>query len=325
MDNKRQIIAKKVDKFVFNAKHLNIIISAFLALFVIMFFVCYSRQSAYIDAQNQKYQKLLDEISEYQLNVIYSNVSPNDGYVDTSKEVEEPMFRDAKEAVVYAFDKLNNYKSYEIVSGGMNYSEAVSQKIEIRNDCRYIKYEDGLELEIACSYETKTNFGQSAGEQNVYVNGGKYQRSGSNVRLENGKATADFSGSFSKTNSPLQHIPHHVVNNQTVRFKNSFSFVRDKNNKIVYYKASVSLDPELSTIYYGQNVKEQGGTSFPVYSKVILSCIIDRDGNLLSYEIDEIMKVTKKVLIDIDATVDSQIIYTLVSHDTTPSVPRPQI
>ena len=48
MENKRQIVAKKVDKFVFNVKHLNMIISAFLALFIVMFLVCYSKESAYI-------------------------------------------------------------------------------------------------------------------------------------------------------------------------------------------------------------------------------------------------------------------------------------
>lgn len=325
MDNKRQIIAKKVDKFVFNAKHLNIIISAFLALFIVMFFVCYSRQSAFIDEQNRIYQRLLDAVTEQQLYNIYSNVTPNDGYTDTSKVVEEPKFKDAKEAVIYAFNKFDNYTSFEMTSSGMNYSEAMGQNIEIKNNCTYVKYQDGLEFETACSYETKTSFGQSSAEQNVYFNGERYRRGGSNVRLSNGNAVADFSGGFSKSGSNLQHIPFHIVNSQTVKFKTSFSFVRDKNNKILYYKASVSLDPQLSTTYYGQNVQEQGGTSYPIFSKVELSCVIDRDGNLLSFEFDDTMMVTKKVLISVDATVNSQVVYTLVSHDVTPSIARPQI
>ena len=318
-------ITQKVDNFIFNVRNLNIIISLLLVVFVITFSVAYSREEARVRTENESYANMLKDIEEYQLNVIYSKVSPNNGYTDSSKEYENPIFSDAKEAVLTAFNKFNTYTSYEIESNGVSNALAVGQNVEIKISSLTVKYNSRFEYEKTCRVETKTNFGQSDANEIVYKNGQKYKRDGKNVRIENDKCVADFSGSYYKIDSSVNHLTNYIINENTIQHKRSFSFVRDKNNRILYYKATVTLDPETSITEYGKVVQEQGGTSFPVFSKIQLSCIIDRDGNLVSYENTEVMTVTKQVIFNITTTVTNTMTHKILSYNTTPSTPKPSL
>lgn len=325
MENKREIIVKKIDRFAFNAKNINIIIAVLFSLFLICFFVIYSKESAQVRLEEERYQQMLAEIEKHQLNVIYSNVTERDGYVDNSRTPETPMFKDAKEAVVFAFEKLYSYNTFEIIAKGTNTSEAMGQKVTIKNSGRYARFEDGVEYELSKRLEIGSNFGQSGADEAIFKNGTRYVRYGKNIRTQGDDIIADFEGEYSKSNSKQTAIAMHIVNNETVVVKRSFSFVRDKDNKIAYYKASVMLDGELSTKTYGINVQEQGGTSYPNFSKVELSCIIDRDGNLISYQVNQTMTVVKNIIINITATVQSEITYTILSFNQKPSVVEPSV
>ena len=173
--------------------------------------------------------------------------------------------------------------------------------------------------------ETKTNFGQTDATETVYKNNERYERKGKNVRKENDKWVADFSGNFKKSNYSIKHHPVYLVNNNTVQYNKSFSFVRDADNKILYYKACVLLDSVTAVKEYGQNIKEEGGTSFPEFSEIELSCIIDRDGHLMSYAVSEKMKINKTIVVDITTTTTNKLNYIILSHDVQPSVQEPKI
>ena len=325
MENKRELIIKKIDRFAFNAKNLNIVIAVMISLFLIFFAVICSKESAELKLEEERYRQMLADIEEHQLNVIYSNVSSSEGYVDESQTPEKPIFKDAKEAVVYAFEKLYNYNSFEIITKGTNTSEALGQKVTIKNTGKIARFEDGVEYELSKRLEIGSNFGQSGADEAVFKNGNRFVRYGKNIQAKGDDIAADFEGPFQKANSKQTAVAMHLVNKDTVIVKRSFSFVRDKENKIEYYKASVLLDPELSTKTYGINVQEQGGTSYPEFSKVELSCIIDRDGNLMSYQVNQTMKVVKTVLINVTATVQSEITYTVLSFNKQPSIAEPKI
>ena len=135
---------------------------------------------------------------------------------------------------------------------------------------------------------------------------------------------ADFSGAYKKVDSSLTKKSGLIVNNQTILQSVSYSFIRDKNNKILYYTACVRLDTEESIKTYGQSIKEEGGTSYPIFSELELTCNIDRDGNLISYSSHERMTVSKSIVIlgAVTATLTNDYITVIKSYNQVPSIPR---
>ena len=295
MDNKREIIVSKIEKYGFNVKVLNTIIAVMVAIFTIAFFVVYSKEKARYELENSNYAARLKQIEQDQLYLIYGNVTPNNGTVN-KKTAEQPMFKNAKEAVVFAFNKFNNYTTYETETTGYTITEVVGQHVEVMLQTKSCRWDDGLEYEQNMIYETKTDFGQSKATECVYQNG-KYIREGKNLRNNNGTLTADFSGKYKKVDSVLTKKPMLIINDQTVLQNVSYSFIRDKNNQILYYTARVRLDTEESIKTYGQSIKEEGGTSYPIFSELEITCNIDRDGNLISYSSHEKMTLSKNIVI----------------------------
>lgn len=320
MDNKREIIVRKIEKYGFNVKVLNTIIAIMVAIFTITFFVVYSKEKARYDLENSSYTARLKQIEQEQLNSIYSNVSPNTGTIN-KKEVEQPMFKNAKEAVVFAFNNFYNYTTYETETKGYSTAEVLGQNVEVMIQTRSCRWDDGLEFEENMMLETNSNYGQSKATQNLFLNG-KYTRVGTNLRNNNGTLMADFSGKYEKADSVLTSKPMLIINNQTVLQNVGFSFVRDKNNRILYYTAHVKLDTEETVKYYGQSIKEQGGTSFPIFSELEITCNINRDGNLINYIAHEKMTLTKTIVVEITTTTTNDYITTLKSFNQTPSIPK---
>lgn len=322
MDNKREIILKKIEKYGFNVKVLNTIIAIMVAIFTITFFVVYSKEKARYDLENSIYTARLKQIEQNQLNTIFSNVTPNSGSI-SKKDAEKPMFRNAKEAVLFAFDKFFNYSTYETETKGFSIAEVMGQRVEVIIQTTSCKWDDGLEYEQNMMYETKTNFGQSKASECLYQNG-KFTRDGKNLKNNNGTLVADFSGKFTKSKSELTQKPMFVINSQTVLQNMSFSFVRDKDNKIMYYIAGVRLDTQETIKTYGQSVKEQGGTSFPIFSQLEITCNIDRDGNLISYTSHEKMTLSKSIPIlgAVTTTITNDYITILKSYNKTPLIEK---
>ena len=320
MENKREIIVKKIEKYGFNVRILNIAIAIMVAIFTITFFIVYSKEKAEYDLQNSSISARLKEIEQNQLNTIFSNVTPNNGSVN-KKEVEQPMFKNAKEAVLYAFDKFNSYSFLETETTGYSVAEVLGQTVKVLIQGKSARWDDGLEYEQNMMYETNSNYGQSKATESLFLNG-KFTRTGSNLRYSNGTLSADFSGPFKKANSELTKKPMLVINSQTVLQNMSFSFVRDKNNKIMYYTAGVRLDTDETVKYYGQSIKEQGGTSFPIFSQLEITCNIDRDGNLISYTGHEKMTLTKTIVAEITTTTTNDYVTVIKSYNQLPSIPK---
>lgn len=314
----------KLDNFLFDEKVLNRIIAGFVAFFVLMFAICCSLASKKLDEQNDTYAKMLAELEARQLNEIYQNMTPNDG-ITTDKQNESPMFKNAIEASVFAFEKFNTYSTYEVELCGSSTAVAVGQTVEIAINGKNVQYDDGTQFSEMIHKETKTNFGQTEATQIVYKNGQKYMRYGSNIREQNGKYVADFAGRFSLFSSNIAKITSYIVNKKTALYSKEFSFVRNADGTIAYYKATVVLDAKASTVDYAKSVQEQGGTSLPEFSMVEIACIIDRDGNLLSYNAKDKMTLTKNIVVDITTTMTDDMTFIILSHDTTPSVPKPNV
>ena len=324
-NNKRELIVRKVDKFVFNANNLDKIIAIFLAIFLMTFCICCGKRSAMLDNEQNVFNQMRDEIKAYQKYVMLANLTPNNGQSE-GKGMEAPKYKNAKEATLDAFNKLENYEMYEIDSKMVTTAVAVGQNVEIVINSNDYKYQDGMVLNRVVRKETKTNFGQTDAVETIYTGTQKYNRKGSNIRLENGKYVADFSGDFAVCDSKITKRAYYELDKASSLFSQKFSFVRDKNGKIAYYEATVLVgDPNSVVKDYATEIQEAGGTTFPDFSYLEISSIIDRDGNLISYTATEKMTFSKKIVIDITTTTTSVSTNILVSYNQTPSNPKPNI
>lgn len=325
VENKREELVQKIDKFAFNINNINKIIAVMTALFIVFGVIFYCKRNNELNYENDVYENMLREIEAHQLNVIYTNVTPNSGQVDSSKIKEDPIFQNAKEATIFAFNKLYNSTSYEIVGSGRTNAEAAGQNVELVMSFTNIRYATGTEFDEIVRKETQTNFGQTDATQSIYKNGRKYQRNGTNIRKSGDSWIADFSGDFQDRTQSITRHPWYIINDQTISMNKFFSFTRDKNGQIAYYKATTILDPKTSVVDYARSIKEEGGTTLPVFSFVEMACIIDRDGNLLSFSMVEEMTLTKHIVVDISTTTTNRTTSVIISTNQNPSLPEIQI
>ena len=68
-----------------------------------------------------------------------------------------------------------------------------------------------------------------------------------------------------------------------------------------------------------------GKSTLPKFSRISLTCIIDKTGHLISMSTNEFMTLTKNVVIDVTVTTNNKLDYVLISHNETPSIPKPTI
>jgi len=325
MESKREEIAKKLDKFAFNVKNIDRVIAFMVALFIVFAFVVYTRKKTDYEQRQAAYSRMLAELEEHQLNVIYANVSPNDGDSSGTYVKEKSMFENGIDAAAYAFEQLRSSKCYETEGYGFVQAEALGQHVEVEMNFKSAQYEDGTQFDENIRKETKTNFGQTEAIQLVFKNGVKYKRTGSNIRSENGAWVADFSGSFSPTGSSVTKKPVIEVRKDTIQFCKDFTFTRTSTGKIAYYKTTVLVDRVKSVVDYAKNIQEEGGTSLPQFSFIQVSCIIDGTGHLLSYTTIETMSLTKTIVVEVNTTMTTETTVFVKSYDQTPSIPYPQV
>ena len=314
---------EKIDKYVFDVNILNKIIAVFAVIFVVCFFVFSAKLQNKIIQDNDAYQKMLAELEARQLIDIYNNTTDDKGSGSTITNLETPMFNNGIEAVCFAFNKFYNYSCFEIEGKGTTYSSAAGQNVEILINSYSAKYSDGIVYNQNIRKETKSNFGQTEATETIYTGTEKWTRNGTNIRKSGDKYIADFSGNFQKRNSEIVRYAFYEVNKQTALYTKSFSFVRNDDGSIAYYKATILLDAQKATTKYAKEIQEQGGTSYPNVSYLEIACIIDRNGDMKSYNVKETMTLTKTVVINITATANNEFTYIFLSQNKTPSVARP--
>ena len=325
LEEKINKFENKFDKFAFNVTNINKIIAILTAVFIIFCFVFYIKRDNQLNNENAVYDMMLQELQTHQLAVIYSNVTPNDGQIDTTKVPEAPIFTNAKEAVISAFEKFNNYDTYEILGHGSTTAVALGQTVQIGIGYKNYQFSNGTQLDENVRKELYSNYGQTEAVQNLYKDGKRYVRYGTDIRLSGEYWIATFNSGFTFRNSSINYHTSFVINAQTTQFAKSFSFTRDNKGRIAYYKATVILDPKLSTFDYARDIQEEGGTSFPEFSYIEIACIIDRDGHLMSYTSTEKMTLSKHIVFDITTTATTTRTSLIVSHDVDPSIPEPQV
>ena len=322
MEDNRSLVVKKIDNFVFNTKILNIIAIVMAVLFVFSFVFFGVKLEQRDQYYREIYAKMEQNIYNYNISLINNGVS-SDGA--SSQPQQKEIFSSAKEAVCTAFDGLYKSKSFEISASGTSISSAVGQDVEILTGMLINRYDDGSEFQQTIKLETKTNFGQSSAQQYVYKNGKCHENDGSNIKNSSGTLSADFKNNFKEVQTQLKGVPMYLVTKSTVVKENYFTVKRTITGKIECYYASVLLSTYSSVKDYAIGIKEQGGTSLPEFSKIELNCVIDAEGNLVAYSVNEDCKLVKKVVFDITATVNNQIDYIVLSRNKTPKLTIPNV
>ena len=313
---------QKIDNYIFNVDILNKIIAIFASVFVICFFAFSIKINQQRMIESNSYQKMLAELEARQLNDIYNNTT-NDSSAGSGQN-ETPIFKNAIDAVCFAYDRFRNYTTFEIEGGGIVNSSAVGQDVEIIVSSHTAKFADGIVYNNTVRKETQTNFGQTDATETVYTGTEKYRRIGTNVRKSGDKYVADYSGPFKKVNSEVTSYAFYEVNKDTALYSKSFAFVRNKDGSIAYYKATILLDSQKATQKYAKEIQEAGGTSLPNVTYLELSCIIDRNGDFLSYNAIETMIMNKTIIVDITATAQNNLTYYFFFFFETPKVAKPQ-
>ena len=316
---------EKIDKFAFNVSNINKIIAIMLVFFIFMCFVYGVKKNDKLNYEYYVYENMLTELKNKQLYDMYTNLEHDEGQSENTKINEKPIFNNAKQAVIAAFNKLYNYSAYEIEGSGVTNAVAVGQNVEIRINFKNVMFLDGVQLDETVRFETQTDFGQSEAAQYAYKNGQRYRRFGGNIRYSNGKYIADFGGSFSRYNSVIKSHPFYLVNSDTVTYDKIFSFTRKSNGRIAYYKATVFLNPQTAVVDYARDIQEQGGTSYPSFSTLEIACIIDPNGDLMSYSVTEKMTLTKHIVFDITTTTTNVMTSVFISHDVEPTMQKPNL
>lgn len=319
----KEIINEKfLDKYLLNIKTINIATIILSIMFAIVFLFNGICAQTADDIYMTEYQKRMYVMDLYNKNFVYSSALDSE---TTTEKKEDALFSNAKEATIYAFEKLNSYTSYELVCTGVTTSMAAGQTVEIVFDQKFIKYESGTEFMQCIRHETKTNLGQSSAIKNLYKDGKAYIAHGDNIRMKDGILYADFGNYKLDTETVLNSIPLYIFDEDSVILSNHFTVNRNANGKIRGYYASVQLSTHYAVKYYAHAVKEQGGTSMPIFSNITVNVELDKDGHVVALTVDEDMSLYKKVVVDIQAFVNNKASYKMVSYNQTPSIAEPTL
>lgn len=331
MENSNNLPAKvgettgqKVDKFVHNVKFLNYLIVTLLVAFVVTFSFCVNKISNVKQSRFEAEKARQEREELYNQNQVIS--SGGDISAGELSSNSKQLFSNGKQAVIYAFDKMISSSMYELVGTGKSYASAAGTSRVVDMSTYGCKYSDGMQLGQTCRKDGASIANQSAATQMLYYNQKKYKREGSLTTI-NGTLSGTFSGDFKLVaDSQLHSYPFYVINSSTVLKCTNFS-ISKSDGKISQYNVSVQLDASLSTIYYGQAIMEEGGTTYPVFYYVYLDCVIDGAGNLKSYTITEEMDVTKNVPVLGNCTAHTKnvITTTVASVNQTPQMEKPTI
>lgn len=238
---------------------------------------------------------------------------------------DKQIFSNGTDAIVTAFENLNNYSSYEIEAHGTTSSDApVVGTVPIDMQGYAYKYQDGFIFDRMFQDDVYNKVGLDSALEIVIKDGKKYTRRG-NLVTKDGKLDGEFSADFKYFESKCLKHNFYIVNKSTIQ-SCKFSIKKDKG-KILYYQVVANLDPKLAVKGHDIDIMEQGGTTLPTFNYIELTCQIDKDGNLMNYVINEQMNLSKHipVLGYVSTTTTNLTTNTILSFNKEPSVEKPTI
>ena len=311
-----------MEEKIINKKVVNILTIALSILFVVYFIgICIigdNKQAEY----DRIYAEMLESVNKF-------NGSLNSGSVGGVTETapkENPIFDNAKDAVLSAFDNYNSASCYEVFVEGTTNSSAAGQNVLMKTQIKSYHFSTGEYFQETLQLEKGSNFGQTKGRQSYYTNNTRYDREAKSVYETNDGLNANFSGSYEEANpNALKKPTIYEVSKSTITKQLNFEVVYNPiSGRLTNYYASVELNPYLSTVDYAKSIADQGGSSLPDFKSVTLHIILDSQGNLISMRVEERFTLVKTIVINITADCKNVMNYT-INLNKEPTIEKPNI
>jgi len=306
----------KNDKnYPFYIKYLNIIcygVSIIFFLFVLL--------AGISDYSNEKaFDNKINSMLEY-CNSLNSSIENNKNQNEESDNIEndnsEQIYFDGKTALIDSYNKsLINSNSFEVESTGkIKLSAILGVYADIQMDIlieRFNKekvYEE-IKANIIESNLPEAIIGQArSGVKRIKIGNSAPQLIiTNNIKFEGTKIVADFTGAgvTVKEDEMFFNYNPYIIDEKTIKEVTYFK-IKKVNNVIKNYYVQVKLDPIASTQDYGKVIAQQVGCSLPNFKSILLTAIIDAQGNLVSFSSTDIFSL---VLSGFNANAQSTMTY----------------
>lgn len=314
-------------KKLFCSKTLKTITNIFAILFVMYFFAFAVFQYISTNNLDNTYSTLIASVDDF--NTMVSN--ENSTKSETEIPIETAIFSNSKEAGVYAFNQLYNFTSYEIFATGNFFMSALGYDVTGKLNIRAIQYDDKEQYMETVKYQSSgTSLGLTKGTKTLFANDGtRYDLITKSVTATSNSLSANYASSSWKVNEEPKstQIGLYLVNASTIVSSTELEIVYNAiTKKISQYQFSLTINPKISTKDYAKMVYEQGGKTLPNFSNIILNCVLDNNGNLISFISNEEYTTQANLsLYEFTANVKNTITYNLLSYNSTVSVQKPII
>ena len=292
------------------------------------------------------YLSLKRKQNEYEL--LYAQLTSSSHYYNTvlkwaneneqNENLDEPLFNNASSAIITAWNNFKNASSFELFGDGKGVGTAgvngMNYDVTMLMQNNIVKWADGTYYYEIQRYQTETIpfIGNPLTRTDAYYlpTGERWHRYTTNLLYDSktkqiiSNYTEDFK--LSKNKTTFEYF-NYIINEQTVVKETYFKVNRNiYTNKIESYSCSVILNNKTASVDFLKNLKEENKTMIvgdPVMTKLNINCVIDINGNFITFGVDECYKFKANYSgIIADVQTDSNLVYNFLKINQQPSLQK---
>ena len=280
-------------KIVKSQKFLNVFCYVFCGIYLFFAISVSCINASVIDARENDFNNLVSYVNSVnkrveEENLIRKNQSQNSNNDGTS---DSPIFSDGKTALLTAYEKFYNSKSFIAKVEGTIKTNIIGIDIKISLAITSIKYNENkyydeflIRYLDASSMQATIEKAIQYGKQTYKVNDIILKRDCLKVSCENGvlsgydyKAVTTIKEAYPICENLL------IINENTIQEITYFK-IQEKNGKPQYYYVQAVLNPETATVNFKKASAfstEKCDFGIPSYTKNTITACIDAKGNLI--------------------------------------------
>lgn len=310
------------------SKKIRFVFVAFSIVFVLFGVFVYGMKLDDINYTNNQYYALMENVLDFNDRVV--NESSSNVMVDLSTN-EQSIFQSAKEAILYAFNDFYNLSQYEFECTSVATINAMRNTIIMDAYNKIIKYPDDTYLLYSVRYQrphpidTVYNLGLTSGDIYYFNSGYRFGMRTTEIVKDYVTLTPTWSGDrLFKTGAPITANSYfYIINNVSIINEISFqASINPITKKLTNYYVSVGLNASYATKDYRKIFILQTGNEDVYFNKLVLHCVLDSEGKLVSFRTEEEYAIQGNLfgIIPVTATI-SQINKFVLNRDL--SIPLP--
>lgn len=292
-----------------------ILISVILVLFFLFSIVgCYLTLCSMHDGKQSDLNNALQNSAHN--NYIYNKLTL--GSANTT-EHETPLFKNSKEAIIFATKDINSKNIYMFLTGKTTTSAGIEVVVESENETW--KMSDTEIYRTIEKYQTKgLDMGQTNASCYYIKNSQAKSQTTDDVQYINNEIIATFNqNDWENSTTKNIELISYTINEKTILNEKQLSVFRDSAGKITHYATEFYLNTTLGTHKYAKVVKNNTGgraKDYPVFNYVKMRAEIDRSGFLTK------LYVWEQCTIDVGltATVTNDFTYSFLKLEKAPTL-----